>query len=368
MRIALVCDWYLPRRGGIETHLDALATRLAARGHEVQVITSTPGASSVNGVRVHRLDVPRLPFAQVAGRPVVGEVERLIEHERIDVVHSHVSIVSPVALAGALSAHRAGKANVLTFHSFVPGTPLLAGLVGRMLGSAGWRAVYTAVSDHVAREVAPFAPVPFVRLPNAIDGSFWTPGGAPAASPPVRLLYAGRLQSKKRPLLLLRVLRELRRLGPDVAWQMTIAGEGRLGAALRRGVHELGLTDRVDFPGWLDAPQLRDRLRASHVFLSTAARESFGLASLEARSVGVPVVAVRDSAVADFIVGGESGLLADDDVAFAAAVTRLVRDGALRDRMAAFNRRTAVRYDWAEALDLHERVYARAASLLRGHG
>src|SRR5688572_26087434 len=121
-RIALVCDWYHPRRGGIEAHLDGLATRLAARGDDVQVITSTPGPDRVNGIRVHRLDTTRLPWAEVAIQPVARRIEGIIERERIDVVHSHVSIISPVALAGATAAHCLRKSSVLTFHSFIPAT------------------------------------------------------------------------------------------------------------------------------------------------------------------------------------------------------------------------------------------------------
>src|SRR6476620_10784592 len=100
-RIALVCDWYSPRRGGIETHLEGLATRLAMRGDAVHVITSTPGPSDASrhaNIHVHRLDGPRLPWAGVAVTPVATRIEEILVREDIEVVHSHVSIVSPVAL------------------------------------------------------------------------------------------------------------------------------------------------------------------------------------------------------------------------------------------------------------------------------
>jgi glycosyltransferase involved in cell wall biosynthesis len=363
-RIALVCDWYHPRRGGMEAQLDGLATRLAARGNVVQVITSTPGPSTVNGIQVHRLDVPRLPWAGVAAVPVAGMIQKLLARERIDVVHNHVSIIAPVALGGALGAHRAALPNVLTFHSFVPATPLLAGPAGRLLGADEWPAVMTAVSRRVAREVEAFAPsASFSLLPNAIDTAFWTPGASVGAKGEVRLVFAGRLQAKKRPFLLLRVLTELARTVSDRAWSLTIAGTGSLERSLRDAVRELRLESRVTFAGWMDREPLRDILRSSHVFLSTAARESFGLAALEARAVGVPVVAVRDSAVADFITHEESGLLAGDDAGFAAAAARLATDSGLRERIGEFNRRTPVPFDWERTLALHDDAYDRATDL-----
>ena len=360
--IALVCDWYAPRRGGIETHLDGLATRLMARGDEVHVITSTPGDAIVNGVRVHRLDVPRLPLAGVAFAPVASKIGRLLDRERVDVVHSHVSIVSPVALAGGLAAARAHRPSVLTFHSFVPFTPILAGVTGGLLGAARWPAVMTAVSGRVAREVATFArDASFTLLPNAIDTTFWRPAESPGDRRAVRLIYAGRLQSKKRPRLLLGVLRELRRH----SFTLTIVGAGPLEADLRRGVRALGLEAQVDFTGWLQPDRLREALRASDVFLSTAMRESFGIAALEARAVGVPVIAMRDSAVADFIDHERSGLLAGDDDAFIRETVRLVEDEGLRGRIARHNRETTVPFDWDHTLALHDAAYDRATALVR---
>lgn len=362
-RIALVCDWYHPRRGGIETHLDELAVRLAARGHSITAITSTPGPAHVNGVKVHRLDVPRIPIAGVAALPVPGAIEKILASERIELVHSHVSIVAPAALSGAVASQRLRIPAVLTFHSFVPATPLLAGITGFTLNTWNWRAEMTAVSRRVAREVEAFAPrARFTVLPNAIDSTFWSPGERRKVEGPIRLIFVGRLQAKKRPLLLLRVLRELQRAASDHDWSLTIVGEGPLQRPLREGVRRLGLEPRVHLTGWLDRARLRDQLRESDIFLSTAERESFGLAALEARACGVPVIAVEDSAVSDFIGHEVSGLLAKDDDDFASAAARLVLDTRLRDRLAGFNRATPVPFTWDHAIEAHEAIYAKASA------
>jgi glycosyltransferase involved in cell wall biosynthesis len=362
-RIALVCDWYHPRRGGIEAHLAGLARHLTTRGHDVQVITSTPGPSDVDGIRVHRLAIPLIPGIGVVATPPAPTVQQVLVSERIDVVHSHVSIVSPVAFGGALAAHRAHLPSVVTFHSFVPATPLLAGITGKILGAHQWQAQMTAVSRRVVREVRGFAPSrTFAVLPNAVDTDFWTPG-EDRVSREVRIAYVGRLHSKKRPLLLLRVLRDLAQI--DHVWRLSIIGSGPLEGRLRAGVRALGLEDRVTFTGWTSASDLRDILRSTDVFLSTAARESFGLAALEARAVGVPVVAVKDSAVAEFISHGESGMLLEGDDAFVAAVRKLVTDDHLRRRIAEFNRSTAVPLSWDHTLSLHERTYDAALAATR---
>jgi glycosyltransferase involved in cell wall biosynthesis len=370
-RIALVSDWYPPRRGGIESHLEQLATRLRDRGHDVHVITSTRGPASLEpGITIHRLDVRRLPAFGVAMEPVAGRITEIVEREKIEVVHAHVSIVSPVAAGGGLAAHRTRTPCVLTFHSFVPATPLWASLAGRALGTSAWKARMTAVSSRVAREVRAFAPQsPMTILPNAIDTAFWMPSpGTVDRRDRITLVFAGRLQAKKRPLLLLDVLRELHRRAPQAPWHLRIVGTGPLEPALRRVIVREGLAGRVTLDAWSDRTALREALRSSDVFLSTARRESFGLAALEARAVGLPVVAMGDSGVADFIRDGESGLLAADDAAFVQAVRRLVLDDALRDRITAHNRATPPGFGWAEAMELHEAAYAAAADALRGDG
>jgi glycosyltransferase involved in cell wall biosynthesis len=229
------------------------------------------------------------------------------------------------------------------------------------------------VSRRVAREVGAFAPsTAFSILPNGIDATFWTPAANPVARDTVNLVYAGRLQSKKRPQLLLRVLQglasptgavEAETIQRQPNWRLTVVGEGPLEKQLRDSVIDGGLADRVGFVGWADQSRLRGILQDSDIFLSTAARESFGIAALEARACGVPVVAMQDSAVSDFITHEVSGLLAGTDQAFVDAAVRLVRDRELRERIAEFNRRTPIPYSWDRTIAAHEAAYEKAAGL-----
>src|SRR5438309_2342704 len=118
MKIALVCDWYAPRLGGIESQLDDLARELSARGHDVHVITATPGDATAPWP-VHRLDVRLVPGWQVIRGPApVRALDQLIARERFDVLHGH-SLYSPLALAAMWLARERGLASVLTSHSLL---------------------------------------------------------------------------------------------------------------------------------------------------------------------------------------------------------------------------------------------------------
>jgi glycosyltransferase involved in cell wall biosynthesis len=96
------------------------------------------------------------------------------------------------------------------------------------------------------------------------------------------------------------------------------------------------------------------------VYVAPAVLESFGLAALEARGVGLPVVGRLGTGLADFIEDGVDGLLCSGDTEMVDAVVRLVDDAALRRRMSEHNRRVEHGMSWTRSLDTHERIYALA--------
>ncbi|HTJ22010.1 MAG TPA: glycosyltransferase family 4 protein [Gemmatimonadaceae bacterium] len=365
MKVALVCDWYLPRIGGIELHLQDLARELSNHGHEVVVITSTPGASEFEGVRVRRLEAPRLPrFGLLFTASGFRAVADAIAAERPDVVHAHVSIVSPTAFAAARAAHRQRLAMVVTFHSMIPNTRTLARGVGVLLGAASWKARYTAVSECVANAVRPFAPSQsFVVLPNAIDVSAWRPDSARASSDELRLLSVMRLNGKKRPLALIAMMRRLARMHPNVRIRLRIAGSGPQRAMVTRAIRRAQLGDRVELLGQCSRDRIRELLAESDVFVLPAVRESFGIAALEARAAGLPVIAMSNSGVAEFIENGREGLLARNDRELTAHVASLAMDPERLGAMSNHNRRYPPALDWSMVVDRHVAIYCEAMAL-----
>ena len=66
----------------------------------------------------------------------------------------------------------------------------------------------------------------------------------------------------------------------------------------------------------------------------------------EAAACGTPAVATRISGHEDAVRDGETGLLADDGAAFAAALDRMLADTQLRDRLGAAARARASELTW----------------------
>ncbi len=362
LRLALVCDWYLPRVGGIERHLSQLASHLAA-SHEVTVITPTRGPDAGDDGRVHRLPGSLLPFANLMWTP--ASFHRLgaeLHSRRFDLVHAHSSLISPAAYAAVYHAQAAGLPVALTVHSVWGNFRRLFNTLDRATGWTRWPVAFSAVSARVARDISPLlhgAPVDVV--PNAIDPADWPPAVAPAATAPFTIVSVMRLAPRKRGAALLRIFREARTRHPQL--RLEIIGDGPERGKLVRLARQLRLGDAVHFHGTLDRAAVRASLARSHAFLLSSEHEAFGLAALEARATGLPVVALRTGGVGEWLEDGVSGLLADDDAGLAQHLVALAGDPGLHRRLADHNRATPVRFTWENSLAAHDLLYTRARAL-----
>lgn len=363
MRVALVCDWFLPRMGGIELHLRDLAIALRARGIDARIVTTTPGPSEVAGVPVHRIASLLAPGVGVAVSPVGGPIAALLDKEQFDVVHAHASVVSPVAYLGARAGVRGGLPTVITFHSMLHRAAFLIGATDAL---TGWsrRMVLSAVSSVVARQAATWMQAPNVAiLPNGVDTAFWRTERRRTGSG-MHFVSAMRITRKKRPEALITAFRDaLQFLAFDPGVRLTIAGDGPDRSAMVRLTGELGVSDRVSFSGYLDRTALRALYAEADVFVLPSERESFGIAALEARAAGLPVIAMLESGARDFIRPEVNGILVPERRALGDAMIRIAIDPGLRGYMGGQNASPPLAYDWNAVAAQHEAIYETAAVL-----
>ena len=128
----------------------------------------------------------------------------------------------------------------------------------------------------------------------------------------------------------------------------------------------LGSFKHVRFPRWVDQPDLEGLYAAATAFVFPSLYEGFGLPVLEAMRRGVPVACSDRSTLPE--VAGDAALLFDpeDDAAIAAALVRLIDDGALRERLSSAGPARAARFSWdataAGTLASYERAVTAARS------
>lgn len=356
MKVALLSDCYPPRLGGIEAQVQGLAGALLAAGHEVEVFTITPGATD-DAWPVHRLGLPReLPGGLLINPIAARGLRKALRSGSFDVLHTHLGVVGPFAMDAVRVASGVGLPVAATWHSVTGRSEAVVRALGYPARWARRGVALSAVSRVAAAPLERLAGVPVSIVPNGIDTSFWCVGRRATDDDRLHVVSAMRLAGRKRPAQLVEMVRRARALsGRDI--RLTIAGDGPLGGRLN--------TDRPQWcslPGRLTPDALRELYRSADVYAAPTVLEAFGIAAVEARCCGLPVVTRAQSAVADLVQHERTGLLAADDNEFAAALCRIAVDPALRERLAAYSRRARLELGWAEVVRTVLAEYRRARS------
>lgn len=249
---------------------------------------------------------------------MIGALRRATRHRLasgdIDIVHAHWWF--PAALAIGRTAVRARVPMVVTSHGSDArmATGVTASLAAFALGRA---AAITTVSQWLAVRLHPLAAAPITVAPMPVDVTRFSAQAAIRATPP-RLLFVGRLNAQKNPIVLLRALAEL----PDEI-HLDVVGDGPDAGALRALGAQLGIAHRIAWHG----QQPRDVMPAFYAQASCclvpSRDEGFGLVAAESLLCETPVLATKSGGLPDIVRDGESGrlLASPDDVqAWSAAI------------------------------------------------
>ncbi|MEH2516368.1 glycosyltransferase involved in cell wall biosynthesis [Bradyrhizobium sp. AZCC 1610] len=196
------------------------------------------------------------------------------------------------------------------------------------------------------------------RLPSLRDKITILPNASMSPSQPNR----GRSESERICITFLgflvpekgvpQLVEALGKLACRTDWIATIAGSGEI-QQTREQAQQLGIADRVKFPGWLDPSETAALLQRTDILALPSFVESLPMAVIEAFAYGVAVVATPVGAVPEVIAHERNGLLVPVGhvEALANALNRLLDDGALRRRLG-----DAARRDHAERYEINNYV------------
>jgi glycosyltransferase involved in cell wall biosynthesis len=334
VRVLLYSHFFAPSVGGVETVVRSLARGLAefrtpdgGPEFEVTVVTQTPAGS---------FDDRTLPFA-VVRRPGPAKLFRRIH--AADVIHIAGPALAPLFLSWLMR-----KPFVIEHHGYqaiCPNGILLlqpqlavcpghfqAGKYLRCLrcnaaNQGGlsslmallrtfprrWLArrasLNLTISSHVLRRHAlPRSVNCYYGIEDPLAG-----GGAEtsAAIPKENLCFAyvGRFVPEKGLSLLLEAAEQLQREG--FRFDVRLVGDGPLRKALEDAVQRRGLTEAVQFTGFLGGQELAECLRAVHVVIMPSIwEETAGLAAIEQMMLGRLVIAAEIGGLGEVV--GDAGL------------------------------------------------------------
>lgn len=252
---------------------------------------------------------------------------------RVDVVHVHDG---RSMLFGVLLAGRGRAALVRTQHFVQPASALRKGMTG-WLSLQAHRLFnrrldgYIAVSDAALRAASARNDVVSARTAVVPPGITLPPDELMATAREERarvehptVVSAGRLEPERHFHVLIEAIPLVRARHPGV--QCVIAGAGSAEAELKMLAARLAVDQSITWTGWL--PELSALFRNGHIYVNTWPLEGFGMATAEAMSFAMPVVAIASGASAEVVDPGSTGLLVppENPSALAAAITDLLDD------------------------------------------
>ena len=401
MRVALISEHASPLarpggpdHGGQNTHVAALAGSLAQAGHDVRVYTRRDNprvpeqvamCPGVDVVHVPAGPATRLPKDELL--PYMGGFGRWLADRwsgpdadggqpwRPDVVHAHFWMSG---LAALTARNHVPVPVVQTYHAL--GTVKRRYQGDADTSPAGRTGYERVLGRHVDRviaqcrdEVAELGRMGVPRsaitvIPSGVDHTRFSPAGPTTAREPgvPRILLAGRLVERKG---LADLIQALPRVPGAEAVLLGGPADGPvdqdpLVAKLRALADELGVAERVSFPGAVPVEDMPAWYRSADVVVCLGWYEPFGLTALEAMACGVPVVAYAVGGYQDTVVDGTTGVLVPPrDVGLLADTLRgLLADPARRLELGSAGAdRARHAYSW-------DRTAARLAAVYRELG
>jgi len=384
MRLLLLNYEFPPLGGGAASATYYAARELAARGHEVDILTSATREEAdelLEGVRVHRVFSLRRGAHDAglvaAATFLVSAAWKLRELTRtlsFDCAHFYFAL--PTGVLAPLWERWTGRPYVVALRgSDVPGYdggPGLARLhrllhrtTRRILSRASRVTANSNSLRALAHRTFPGIPIDVISNGVCID-TFRPDAQRPNASPP-RLLCVARLVRRKGLEDLIAVLTR-----PGLTHcTLTIVGDGRLRSQLAALARSLGVSGRVVFAGRLQGDALARCYREAECFVLPSLAESCSMSLLEAMASGLPIVAARTGGIPEIVEDGVNGRLFErGDVGdLAAALTKMLESDDCRRRIGNANReKICTSLAWQHVVTDYERRCYEPAIAAAGAG
>jgi glycosyltransferase involved in cell wall biosynthesis len=352
----LVINWQdrrNPQAGGAEVHLHEIFGRLAARGHDVQLLVSgwegAPKLETVDGMRVHRTGGRHtFPLRVRSG------FRSLEEGAPIDMV---VEDINKLPLFTPLWARKP-----------------VVGLVPHLFGTTAFREASWPVAATVwsAERGIPWAyrRVPFQAISEStaddleargldrsrisviypgIDHERFRPGPADSRFEEPTVVYVGRLKRYKGLEVVLQGLAGLTAYSLEP--RLLVVGRGDDRPRLERAARSMGVAERVQFLGYVPEERKVELLQRAWVNVYPSPKEGWGLTNVEAAACGTPSIASNSPGLRESVNDGVSGYLVahTDPEAWVERLRDILADDDRRRDMAVGAVEHAAGFSWDRA-------------------
>ena len=271
-------------------HIRKWCAWFIGRGHEIHVISFTPG--EIPGVKVHLVDLGVDPDGSDLGKlkylTAGGKIRKRIREIRPDVVHAHYATSYGVAMA--LSGVKGYALSVWgsDIYDFPRRSALHKSLLQFSLKKAG---TLFSTSKAMAEEAGKYTDRPFAITPFGVDMNLFSPEKRNRTDGAFVIGVVKSLMPIYGIDILLRAAAILRKKHPEMNLRVRIAGDGPQEAELKALAGELGIDGITEFMGRISQEECANLYANLDAAVIPSVRyESFGVAAVEAQACGTPVI------------------------------------------------------------------------------
>ena len=319
MRIGMMADAYKPHVSGVTNYVSLNKRALENAGHEVYVFTF--GDPEYPDDEPHIIRSPALPLADTG---FYLSLRHKTKHKKLlqtmDVVHVHHPFLS-----GRLALNYCRSQNIpiaFTNHSrydllaqaYLPMMPdeMSHGLLQAYLPDF-CEAVDLVISPSagMAKILREFDVKSHIEvIPNGVDlRQFHQAKPFPRSQfgftdQDILLVYAGRLAPEKNINFLLQSFAGIAQLIPNVYLLIVGGGKKQFEEELQHLIIQLGIGNRVRSTGMIAYEDIPSYLAMCNIFVTTSVSETFGMSTVEAMSVGLPVMGIHSAGTSDIVEDG----------------------------------------------------------------
>ncbi len=338
MNICMLSAFYYPITAGSEVFTQEISERLVKDGHEVHVITGSwlklKWRENINGVHVHRVPSLLIPYLSLPS--TIPGMSLAALSRKCDIIHAHLAF--PSGFVGALLKNITDTPLITTVqggdlgiypHSGIGRLfPLVSPLISYALRNSD---CITAISGYLKKRAIDLGGKNVKLVRNGTDTKKFKPGvraktltekytlgGHP------RLLTVSRLVPKNGVHHLIAAFFHILRDFPNAS--LLIAGDGPERKSLQKQVRDLGLSEHVNFLGYVDHNEIPYLMNASDLFIRTSLEEGLGIVFTEAMACGKPVIATNVGGIPDVVIDGKTGILVEpgDIAGIAEAIKKIL--------------------------------------------
>ncbi len=371
MKIGIVC---YPTFGGSGVVATELGLALAEKGHEVHFITyKQPVRLELlsKNIHFHEVSVPDYPLFhyQPYELALSSKLVDMVKLHKIEVLHVHYAI--PHAYAGYMAKKMLAEENihipmVTTLHgtdiTLVGNHPFYKPAVTFSINNSD---VVTSVSQSLKDDTLRLFDITkeihvvpnFIDIPKKINPFTDCQRDMMAERDERIITHVSNLREVKRVKDVIEVFDRIQKKIPS---KLIIVGEGPEREACELLCAKKGIEHKVIFLG--NSNEVDKILCFSDLFILPSEKESFGLAALEAMSMGVPVISSNTGGLPEVNIHGISGFLSDvgnvDEMAENALKIISSDESLTKFKKQAIE--AAMIYDTKKIVPLYENLYEEA--------